>query len=606
MAQLTDLYRINAQNLTLRKQLLRFTDADVAVLRSLAPWARRTAPTIARQFYDHQFSHSGTRAFFEGYAAKRGLPIADLRKHLEAAQAGYLQQIFDEAANGNGFGVDYFERRLKVGKLHNQIDLPLKWYVGSYALYQDLVREHLGRSYLLRPGLRAKAERAIFTVFNYDIQAIMDAFFFDFLASAGVDLAAVPVARKEHDLSEHAAEMKQLLVETLTETSKTSVLLNETSDGLRDALGPVNTALQQIATVMHGLASGSASAAQSSQDGSTAMEDLCRSLEDVASGARRIAEVVEGAISTSGAMAESARTVASRADAVTAASNQAKASAKHGADAVRDTVAGMAEIKDVVGRAGDAIGELGKLSEKIGAVVETIDDIAEQTNLLALNAAIEAARAGEHGKGFAVVADEVRKLAERSQRETKAISGLIRDVQAGTRDAVTAMDVGAEKVQLGAARADQAGAALAEILQSVEATAVQAADISGVTGRLVGDAHQVEGAMQQIGDLVNSSTSSMETMASRAAEVSNASQSIAAVSEESSAATQEVSASIEEMTAQVEMIFVQADGLSQTATTLAGLVAQLDLEQDRDAPAPSQGRGPGVQARRPGGLRRAS
>src|SRR5690242_19368522 len=97
---------------------------------------------------------------------------------------------------------------------------------------------------------------------------------------------------------------------------------------------------------------------------------------------------------------------------------------------------------------------LGRLVEKIEAVVETIGDIAEQTNLLCLNAAIEAARAGEHGRGFAVVADEVRKLAERLQRETRAISELIREVQAGTQDAVTAMVAGSSKVEQGTMRAD--------------------------------------------------------------------------------------------------------------------------------------------------------
>jgi twitching motility protein PilJ len=166
----------------------------------------------------------------------------------------------------------------------------------------------------------------------------------------------------------------------------------------------------------------------------------------------------------------------------------------------------MQRIRAAVQTTGKKIKGLGERSLEIGAIIEVINEIATQTNLLALNAAIEAARAGEQGRGFAVVADEVRKLAERAARATKDITGLIKGIQVETSEAVTVMEEGTREVEEGTKLADQAGAALREIEQIVKQTAVLMTDITKAADDQVEVTAQVVHSMDTISKLTQETT----------------------------------------------------------------------------------------------------
>ncbi len=204
------------------------------------------------------------------------------------------------------------------------------------------------------------------------------------------------------------------------------------------------------------------------------MAEVDRSSSEQNDHINRVATAVEEMNST---VAE----IANNAESAVQYSSEASEKAVAGAEVVNKTVDGMNRIAEVVDKAADAINSLGEKSAQISEIIGVINDIADQTNLLALNAAIEAARAGEQGRGFAVVADEVRKLAERTSQATKEVADTIKTIQEETHFAVESMEQSKQEVERGRELASASGQALEEIKTSAETVSAMIGQIANAT-----------------------------------------------------------------------------------------------------------------------------
>ncbi len=259
------------------------------------------------------------------------------------------------------------------------------------------------------------------------------------------------------------------------------------------------------------------------QDNSTqlvsAATEIASSSEQMSRGAtdqsEQMVQISTAVEEMSATIVESSRNAGEASD----ASKNASENASNGGEIMSETIQGMQRITDVVRGSAESIGKLATSADQIGEIIGVIDDIADQTNLLALNAAIEAARAGEQGRGFAVVADEVRKLAERTGKATGEITDMIKGIQTETQEAVGSMETGIKEVDQGRDLADRAGSSLSEIVSMSQRVMDMVTQIATAAEEQSAAAEQISKSVENVASITKETATGAEQSATAAEEL---------------------------------------------------------------------------------------
>ncbi len=350
-------------------------------------------------------------------------------------------------------------------------------------------------------------------------------------------------------------------VKSNDEIGRMASYTNEMIDGLNEVIGQIKANSYQVASASSQIASSSEQTSKNSETAAAAVEEMTSTMHEMSANIQSVAKNIHSQASsvteTSSSveqMVASIHRVAENVKRLVDITQKAAESVMAGRQAVVKASSGMDEINKVTTKAADTIGRLGSKTDDISRIIVVIDDIAEQTNLLALNAAIEAARAGEQGMGFAVVAEEVRKLAERSAKSTREIADLINAVTKEAQEAVNHMENNGDIVEQGLALSREVSQALQKIEESVAEVSKYSQEIGAATIEQSSGSEQIGKAVTNLNEITQEISSSAEEQSSGAEQV------VKAIEKVREMVQQNTSGSIQ-LAASAEQLSKQADGL---------------------------------------------
>lgn len=482
---------------------------------------------------------------FHEYRSQSDQKLKSLEEILKTDKARQLIQVMQkEKSNYEAIAVKSIEAKkvndlVQVNAYMQEAGTPYKAAMGAAQELVDIVKAFVVEAEK-KEAAQAKNAQWLLLCVNLLIAIVAGAF--------GIVLSR-SISKPLKVITEAAKEVAQGNLANSTTAAKTSDEIGQLSDAFVQMRANLRNLVTQIASTTEQVAASSEELTAGAEQSAQATGQVAETIAEVAQGTAEQVSTVEGAVAIVEQMSVGIQQIAANTTSMAVMADKAAHAAQQGDSAVVTAVTQMTSIEETVFQSAQVVGRLGDRSKEIGQIVDTISGLASQTNLLALNAAIEAARAGEQGSGFAVVAEEVRRLAEQSQEAAKQIAGLITEIQIDTNQAVVAMDTGTQEVKVGAEVISSAGNVFKDIVLVVKELSEQVKEISGSIQHMASGSEQIVVAVQDIGK----------------------------ISRETAAQTQTVSAATEEQSAAMEEIAASSQALARLAENLQSMVFKFKL-----------------------------
>ncbi|MDF2501644.1 MAG: hypothetical protein K0Q77_2358 [Anaerosporomusa subterranea] len=516
------------QNLSEIRLLSRDNEAKIYELTTSANWGRRR--DLIQEINTNLDKINQLQADFEalGLDGKEIEIMNAVKREMAEFQAG-LKQVMDHADAG----------RLQEAQDAKQQIAPISFTL--YASRENLAEYNVQLAKAQNESLSRNYQMAIIILSAIAVIAAIAGTLLGWRLAKHISkpVRATVVRLEELAMGDFSHDVARSYLTRRDEFGQMASGFDTMTRNMRELIVKIQQSSTAVKTASEQLAASSSQAAM-------AAGQVASSVGGIAGGADRQAKAVDSTSSVVEEMSAGIRQISVNANETQAVSQKTGQAALRGGQAIEKSISQMVIIESTVNNSAAVVSTLGERSNEIGEIVSTISDIAAQTNLLALNAAIEAARAGEAGRGFAVVADEVRKLAEQSHQATQHIANIVDEIRIETARAVDSMSEGTREAKLGTQAVTAAGEAFREISQQIDQASTQMNEIASAIAQLASSSVHIVDSVR---------------------EIDSASREIAAESQTVSAATEEQSAAMEEISASSQHLAMLADELLSAANS---------------------------------------